>query len=137
MPNWDDIRSSVGKAASNTVRATEEIAGNATMHVKLARLMSKRDDLFEKLGKLTYKQLKMDESYAEEIAAIISQIDKLSTQIAAQKAKIEAAKAEKQAAKQARREEKDARAKAEAEAAAAQEQKCAEQLEDLIDEQLK
>ena len=135
MPNWEDIRSSVGKAASNTLRTTEEIAGNATMHVKLARLMSKRDDLFEKLGKLTYKQLKMDESYAEEIAAIISQIDTLGTQIAAQKAKIEIARAEKQAAKQARREEKDARAKAEA--LAEQEQACAETLENIIDEQLK
>ena len=125
----------MGKAASNTLRTTEEIAGNATMHVKLARLMSKRDDLFEKLGKLTYKQLKMDESYAEEIAAIISQIDTLGTQIAAQKAKIEIARAEKQAAKQARREEKDARAKAEA--LAEQEQACAETLENIIDEQLK
>lgn len=103
MAKWDEIRTSVGRAASTTAKKTEEIAQSASLHVKLARLMSKRDEQFEKLGKLTYKQLKTEESYAEQIAAVISQIDTLSSQIIRQKAKIEqskAQKAEKKAEKQ-------------------------------------
>lgn len=137
MPNWGEIRTSVGKAASSTVRATEEIAGTATMHLKLARLMSKRDDLFEKLGKLTYKQLKTDESHAEEIAAIISQIDTLGVQIIAQKAKIESAKAEKEAAKLARMEERREEKEAREQAAANQEQSCVNNAKSIIEENLK
>lgn len=95
MANWENIKSGVSKAANTTVKKTGELAGNASMHMKLARLMSKRDDLFEKLGKLTYTQLKTEESHAEEISAIISQIDTLNVQIRAQKGKIEEAKAEK------------------------------------------
>ena len=95
MANWENIKSGVSKAATKTIKKTGELAENASMHMKLARLMSKRDGLFEKLGKLTYTQLKTEESHAEEIAAVISQIDTLGFQIRAQKAKIEEAKAEK------------------------------------------
>ena len=95
MANWENIKSGVSKAANTTIKKTGELAENASMHMKLARLMSKRDDLFAKLGKLTYTQLKTDDSHAEEIAAVISQIDTLGVQIRAQKAKIEGAKAEK------------------------------------------
>ena len=95
MANWENIKSGVSKAATKTIKKTGELAENASMHMKLARLMSKRDGLFEKLGKLTYTQLKTEESHAEEIAAVISQIDTLGLQIRAQKAKIEEAKAEK------------------------------------------
>ena len=95
MANWENIKSGVTRVASTTVKKTGELAGNASMHMKLARLMSKRDGLFEKLGKLTYTQLKTEDSHAEEIAAVISQRDTLGLQIRAQKAKIEEAKAEK------------------------------------------
>ncbi len=136
MSKWEEIRASVSKAATQTVNATQDIAGNTTMHIKLARLMSKRDELFEKLGKLTYKQLKTDDSYAEEIAAIISQIDTLSTQIAKQKARIEEAKAQKAAEKAARKEEKEARKAAEKQADESQAEACAEELKDIIDENI-
>ena len=136
MSKWEEIRTSVGRAANQTVKVTEEIAGNASMHVKLARLMSKRDEQFEKLGKLTYKQLKTDNSYAEEIAAIISQIDTLSVQISKQKARIEEAKAQKAAQKAERKEEKQAAKDREATAEAAKEQACANELKEIIDENI-
>ncbi len=136
MPNWEEIRTSVSKVAAQTVSTTQEIAGNTSMQIKLARLMSKRDEQFEKLGKLTYKQLKADESYAEEIAAIISQIDTLSTQIAKQKAKIEEAKAQKAAQKAAKKEEKEARKAAEKAADASEGEACAEELKEIIDENI-
>ncbi len=136
MPKWEEIRTSVAKAATQTVRVTEEVAGNASMHVKLARLMSKRDEQFEKLGKLTYKQLKTDDSYAEEIAAIISQIDTLSVQIVKQKAKIEESKAQKAAQKAERKEEKQARAKEKANADNNEGEACADELREIIDESI-
>lgn len=121
MANWDDIRTGVARAANTTIKKTGELAENASMHVKLARLMSKRDEMFEKLGKLTYTQLKSDESRAEEIAAVIAQIDSLGTQIVKQKAKIEKAKAEK------------AQAKAQ-KADTLSEEQCASEVKAIIDE---
>ncbi len=106
MANWEGIKTGVARAANTTIKKTGELAENASMHMKLARLMSKRDELFEKLGKLTYTQLKTDESRAEEIAAVISQIDSLGVQIVKQKAKIEKAKAEKAHEKTQKSEEK-------------------------------
>ena len=99
MANWENIKSGVTRVANTTIKKTGELAGNASMHMKLARLMAKRDEMFEKLGKLTYIQLKTKESRAEEIAAIISQIDSLGVQIVKQKAKIEEAKAQKEQSK--------------------------------------
>ncbi|MBO7310118.1 MAG: hypothetical protein J6U86_01850 [Clostridia bacterium] len=124
MAKWNEIRSSVSRAANSTVKKTEKFAETASMHVKLARLMSKRDEQFEKLGKLTYKQLKTDESYAEEIAAIISQIDSLGIQIVKQKAIIEQAKAEKEAKKAK---------KAQADMQSADEEECVDAVKEIID----
>lgn len=118
MANWNEIKAGVERAASNTVKITGEIAQTTSMHVKLARLMAKRDELFEKLGKLTYRQLKTDESFAEEIAAVISQIDTASAQIVKQKAKIEQAKAQKAAQKAQKEAQKEAESEPEACAAA-------------------
>ncbi len=136
MAKWEELRTSVSRAATQTVKTTGDIAGNASMHVKLARLMSKRDEQFEKLGKLTYKQLKTDMSYAEEIAAIISQIDTLSMQISKQKAQIEEAKAQKVAEKAEKKLEKQARAQAAAQAEDDKNQACADALQDIIDENI-
>ena len=112
MANWNEIKAGVSRAATTTAKITGEIAQTTSMHVKLARLMSKRDELFEKLGKLTYRQLKTDESFAEEIAAVISQIDTIGTQIVKQKAKIEQAKAQKAAQKAQKEAQKDTVAEA-------------------------
>ncbi len=111
MANWKEIRSSVERVAKNTINKTEEIAESASMRVKLTTLNSKRDALYEKLGRLTYKQLKAGESKAEEIAKIVTEIDKVLDDIAKQKAKIEEAKAEKA---QAKEEKKQAKAQAQA-----------------------
>ena len=106
MANLNDIGSKISTAATKTIQKTEELAGTATMQVKLSMLVSKRDKTFEKLGKLTYAQLKTGDSHAEEIAAVISQIDTLGAQISKQKAKIEREKAERAAQKAALKAEK-------------------------------
>ncbi len=136
MPKWEEIRTSVGRVASQTVKATEEVASSASMHVKLSRLMSKRDEQFEKLGRLTYKQLKADQSYAEEIAAIIAHIDSLNLQISRQKAKIEEAKLQKANEKEQKKQEKAAAKAAKAEDEDAATKACADQLRDIIDENI-
>ncbi len=134
MANWDEIRTNVSRAAKKTVNTTQEIASNASMHAKLARLVSKRDEQFARLGQLTYKQLKTDVSYAEEISAVISQIDTYSRQIASQKAKIEKAKAEKVQAKAQKKEEKEARAEEKAKREQEELENCAEKVQEIIDE---
>ena len=106
MANLNDIGSKISTAATKTIQKTEELAGTATMQVKLSMLISKRDKTFEKLGKLTYAQLKTGDSHAEEIAAVISQIDTLGAQISKQKAKIEREKTERAAQKAALKAEK-------------------------------
>ena len=133
MANWEEIRANVSHAASTTVKKTEEIAQTASMHMKLARLMSKRDDQFEKLGKLTYKQLKTDESYAEQIAAVISQIDTLSSQIIKQKSKIEQANAQKAAEKAQKAEMRQAKKLAEA----CDGEDCAEGVKEILEDNIR
>ena len=56
MADWKKIKSNVKNAANTTIKKTSEIAESATMQVKLTTLKSKRNTLYEKLGRLTYNQ---------------------------------------------------------------------------------
>ena len=104
MANWNEIRAKVGNAASKAAKKTEEIAQTTAKYVKLKSLDSKISSKFEVLGKLTYKQIKDEESQAERIARVIDEIDSLRAQRKALKDEIEADKqrrADEKAAQQA------------------------------------
>ena len=104
MANWNEIRVKVGNAASKAAKKTEEIAHTTAKYVKLKSLDSKISAKFEVLGKLTYKQIKDEESQAERIARVIDEIDSLRAQRKALKEEIEADKqrrAEEKAAEKA------------------------------------
>lgn len=98
MANWEDIKASVSRATNKTIKKAGELADTASLHFKLKTLKVNQSEKFEKLGKLTYKQLKTDNSYAEAISELIAEIDALREEIKALKEKIEAAKAEKHTA---------------------------------------
>lgn len=99
MANWNEIKTSVSSAANKTLRVAGDLADSAKLNFKLKTLSAKASGKFEKLGRLTYRQLKTGTSYAEEIATIIADIDDIRAEIKEIKAKIEAAKAERAAAK--------------------------------------
>ena len=99
MANWNEIKTSVSSAANKTLKVAGELADSAKLNFKLKTLSAKASGKFEKLGRLTYRQLKTDTSYAEEIATVIADIDDIRAQIKDIKAKIEAAKEERAAAK--------------------------------------
>ena len=77
MANWNEIKSTVGTAAGKTLRAAGELADIAKLNIKVKALSVKLSGKFEKLGRLTYKQLKTETSYAEDIAVVIADIDQL------------------------------------------------------------
>ena len=99
MANWNNIKASVSSAANKTFKVAGELADSAKLNIKLKTLSAKASGKFEKLGRLTYRQLKTDTSYAEEIATTIADIDAIRAEIKETKAKIEAAKEERAAAK--------------------------------------
>ena len=101
MANWNEIKTNVGHAANKTIKVAGELADIAKLNIKLKTLSVKLSGKFEKLGRLTYKQLKTETSYAEEIAVIIADIDQLRADIKDLREKIELAKAEREAAKRA------------------------------------
>ncbi|MBQ8140436.1 MAG: hypothetical protein IJ038_01930 [Clostridia bacterium] len=96
MANWNDIKSGVGRAANKTMKKAGELADTASLHFKLKTLNARLGDKFERLGRLTYKQLKTEISRAEEIAKVIEDIDSLREEIKALKLKIEELKKERQ-----------------------------------------
>ena len=99
----------VKKVAGKAVKKTGEVADIAVKRVKLQRIDSKLSDRYEMLGRLTYKQLKTGESYAEKIALYIEAIDQLRADRKALNAEIEAEKS-KQAEKEALDADDDAEA---------------------------
>ena len=92
MATWNEIRTEVGTFAAKTKRRTEEIADITSMRIKLAALKTKLDSQFKALGKLTYDQLKGEDSLADKISETILSIDKLKEDIKALNEKIELAK---------------------------------------------
>ena len=102
---WNNIKSGVGKAADKTMKKASDIADAAALRIKLRAMNAKLSEKYETLGRLTYKQLKTEISYAEEIASIITQIDELREEIKVLKQKIEDAK--KETAKAENQDEED------------------------------
>ena len=93
MSKWNDIKGGVGKAADKTAKKANELASIAALRIKLRAMNAKLSDLYEALGRLTYKQLKSERSQAEAIARTIESIDKQREAIKALKARIEDEKA--------------------------------------------
>ena len=100
MADWSGIRETLGRAADIAVQKTGEFADSAKKYVKLKNVDSKLSAKFELLGKLTYKQIKNGESYAEKIATVMEEIDELRERRAQIVAEIEEAKAEKEEAEE-------------------------------------
>lgn len=96
MGNWQNIRKSIKNVAGKTIRKTEEVAEGATLHIKLNSLRKSRSKQFERLGKLTYKQLKTGSSQAEAVARTVADIDMINSAIIKQKALIEEHQIEKE-----------------------------------------
>ena len=63
MANWNDIKASVGRVANKTTKKAGELADTASLHFKYKTCKAKVSEKFEKLGRLTYKQLKTEISY--------------------------------------------------------------------------
>ena len=92
MANWQEIKGKIGKAAESAVKKTGELADTAAKHVKIKTIDGKLSGRYEKLGRLTYKQLKSGESQAEEISKAVEEIDSLRAQRKAISDEIEAEK---------------------------------------------
>ena len=99
MANWQEIKGKLGKAAETAVKKTGELADSAAKHVKLKALDGKLSGKYEKLGRLTYKQLKSGESQAEDISKAVEEIDSLRAQRKALSDEIEADKKRRSEAK--------------------------------------
>lgn len=109
MADWEKIRKNLGDAAQKAKKKTGELAEDASMQIKLKALESKRDSLYEQLGRLTYRQLKTGESQAEKIADTIDALDDVRAKHRAQAVLIEKtkrARAEQKAICEAECEEK-------------------------------
>ncbi|MBE6596919.1 MAG: hypothetical protein E7641_04530 [Ruminococcaceae bacterium] len=95
MANWDNIKANVSKAANKTAKKASELADIASLHFKEKTIKAKINTKFEKLGKLTYMQLKSNISQADAIAVTINEIDELRRDLKEVKAKIEESKRER------------------------------------------
>ncbi len=107
MANWNEVRSKAKTAASKAVKKTGEVADLASMYMRVKALEHKRNTKYQALGKLTYRQLKSGESYAEQIAPVVEELDSILEKLREQVAEIEAVKkaqAEKKAQKEAQKE---------------------------------
>ena len=92
MANWNEIKTSVSSAANKTLKVAGELADSAKLNFKLKTLSAKASGKFEKLGRLTYKQLMSGETQAEKISEVITSIDKLREEEKELKKQIDASK---------------------------------------------
>lgn len=106
MATWNEFCSGVSRIANKTAKKTGEIAHSASLHIKLENHKSKLSSSYEKLGRLTYKQLKTAVSQAELISEVIATIDSIRADISAIETEIEEEKAKKAAEKEQEKAEK-------------------------------
>ena len=89
MANWNEIRSDVKVAANKAIKKTGELADTASIHLKIKMAEVRLSAAYEKLGKLTYKQLKLGDSQAESISETMATIDTLRADIKTLKIRLE------------------------------------------------
>ena len=77
MSSWNEFCADARRFANKAAKKTEELAHTASLRLKLEGVKNKLSAHFEKLGRLTYKQLKSGESQAEKISKVIETIDEL------------------------------------------------------------
>ena len=99
MADWKKIKKNISDTASKAARKTGEIADMTVKRVKLASVEAKLEKLYEKLGRLTYKQLKSGEAQTEKIAETILAIDRAREEYFARKEEIETDKKRREEAK--------------------------------------
>ena len=108
MATWNEFCSSVSRVANKTAKKTGELAHSASLHIKLENNKAKLSSSYEKLGRLTYKQLKSSVSQAEQISEVIATIDTINADISAIEKTIADEKAKKAAEKEQEKAEKEA-----------------------------
>lgn len=89
MADWKKIKNNISSTASKAAKRTGEIADMTVKRVKLASVEAKLEKLYEKLGRLTYKQLKSGEEQTEKIAEVILGIDRAREEYFAKKKELE------------------------------------------------
>lgn len=89
MATWDLFKLSAKKAARAAIKETGEAADIASLHIKLKALEAKRNEEYEMLGRLTYRQLKTGISQAERIAPVINSLDTIREKIKAVSAEMD------------------------------------------------
>ena len=92
MATWELFKISAKRAANKAIKETGDAADLAALHIKLKALEAKRNDEYEMLGRLTYRQLKTGVSQAERIAPVIENIDKIRGKIKKVNGEIESTK---------------------------------------------
>lgn len=89
MSTWNEFKESAKTTANKAIKKTGELADTASIHVKIKLSNARLSAAYEKLGKLTYKQLKTEESQAEAISEVIATIDSIRADVKTLKIKLE------------------------------------------------
>ena len=77
MATWNEFCSGVNNFTKKAVKKTGNVAKTASLRIKFEGIQNKKAAEFEKLGRLTYKQIKTSVSQAEAISEVINAIDAL------------------------------------------------------------
>lgn len=91
MADWNEIKHDIKKTAKGVGAELAKMGQNAATHLKLNGLKVELAELFEKLGRVSYENLRKKEDEAqdtEKIAALLSKIDEKKAQITALEADI-------------------------------------------------
>ena len=81
MATWELFKLSAKRAANKALKETSDAADLAALRIRVKALEAKRNEEYEMLGRLTYRQLKTGVSQAERIAPVIENIDKIRAKI--------------------------------------------------------
>ena len=96
MSSFNEFCTDAKRLAGKAAKKTCDLANSASLHLKLERVKNKLSSNYEKLGRLTYKQLKSGESEAKKISEVIDTIDSLRIDQAILQNQIDALKDEKE-----------------------------------------
>lgn len=81
MANWEKFRDSVSRTANKAAAKAGELGETAKLKYKIHQAKGMLAELYEKLGRLSYDQLKYNVDHSDEAADLVLRIEKMQTRI--------------------------------------------------------
>jgi len=86
MSDWEETKQNIKDSIKIATKRVEDLTDKAALYLKIQRAENQLDDLYSRLGRLSYRKLQLGEDTQEEIATLLPAVKEKVREVDAMKA---------------------------------------------------